>query len=267
MPLCMTRVTRLASISLLALAACAVPPTKKPIVESTTSLAVTQGGDDPTAVAPDATSTPASGAADPLVVVTVFTDFQCPACPRVESFMEGLREFWPDDVQIQYRHFPLMNSHPLAHSAAQAVAAAHRQGGFACMAHALYTTQDAWTNRIEDTLREHVHTLAGECGLDAPSLVADMEDESIIARVDEDFRLGREAGVRGTPWVLVNGIRANLSPRDGIQPATLLKALVRRELREARVKLELGMKRSEIPKARLFGNLADAALVERLLDQ
>lgn len=247
--------------------ACAPPSDgPPPILESTTAGSVTAAHDDPRVVASDALSTPASGAAEPLVIVTVFTDFQCPACPRVEAFMQMLRGFWPDEVQIHYRHFPLRNTHPLAQLAGQAVAAAHRQGGYACMSKSLYQSQDAWSGRGDDALREHVAELATACGLDAPRVVADMDDPTIADRVDGDFELGRELDVRGTPWVLVNGIRANLSPRDGIPPATLLKALVRREVREARAQLESGMTRAEIPAARLFGNLGDEHKVGRLLD-
>ncbi|MCC6619956.1 MAG: DsbA family protein [Deltaproteobacteria bacterium] len=241
--------------------ACAEPPLARPILESTTAAA----GDDPTEVAPDAVTTPAAGAREPLVVVTIFTDFQCPACPRAEGFMEALRLGWPDDVQIQYRHFPLMGSHPLAHPAGRAAAAAHRQGGYACMARALYRTQSLWSGTSDAALEAHVTELAGACGLDVARFTSDLADPRLADRVDADFDLGREAGVRGTPWVLVNGIRANLSPRDGIQPATLLKALVRREIREARLQLEAGAPRADIPRARLFGNLGNASLVDRLL--
>jgi protein-disulfide isomerase len=253
-------------VALTSLVACAPTPVPMPILESTTATSVTDGGDDPRVVAADALTTPAHGAAEPLVVVTVFTDFQCPDCPRVEAFMEMIRQAWPEDVQVQYRHFPL-SSHALAASAGAAAAAAHRQGGYACVARGLYDTQEAWSSGTEATLREHVHGLAEICHLDADRLVADIDDPLVTEHIEDDFRLGREVGVRGTPWVLVNGVRANLSPRDGLQPATLLKALVRRELRESRLQMALGKARAEIPAGRLFGNLGDTALADRLLDR
>lgn len=256
------------SLAIAALASACAPPKDgpKPILESTTAASVTAGKDDPTAVAPDALTTPALGAREPLVVITVFTDFQCPFCPRVEPFLENLRAQYPDDIQIQYRHFPLMNAHPLAESAAHAVAAAHRQGGFKCMAHGLYDTQKTWSGQTEETLREHVLHLGKACGLDEARLDNDMHDPLVADRILKDFELGRDVGVRGTPWVMVDGLKAELSPKTGTRPAILLSALVRRELREAKAQLAMGTPRSEIPQGRLFGNLGDAELVGRLLD-
>ena len=255
--------------------ACVAPKEIKPILESTTTEAVVEGKDDPTIVAPDAVTTPASGSATPLVIVTAFVDYQCPACPRLESFLESLRLDYPDDIQIQYRHFPL-TMHRLAKPAAYAVAAAHRQGGFECMAHGLFATQDDWSDKGEDHLREHVAELAQACGLDTAKLEEDMLDPLIADRVDNDFALGQAADVRGTPWLLVDGVRAQLSSRDSVRrpdgsidprtpPATLLSALVRRELREAHAQLDAGVPRAEIPRKRLFGNLGDEALVNQLL--
>ncbi|MFO0747626.1 MAG: DsbA family protein [Myxococcota bacterium] len=256
------------SLSLLGIAACSPPPDgPKPILESTTAASVTTGKDDPAVVAADATTTPAQGAREPLVVVTVFTDFQCPFCPRVEPYLENIRLQYPDDVQIQYRHFPLMNAHPLAETAGHVTAAAHRQGGFKCMAQALYRTQKAWSGKDEAAFREFVLGLAPSCRLDAARLEADMADPLVIDRVSADVELGRDVGVRGTPWVMVDGMKAELSPKAEAKPSTLLSALIRRELREAQAQLEAGTPRAEIPAKRLFGNLGDQSLVDRLLDR
>jgi len=248
------------------LAACAEPRLPKAILEATTSSAVARG-DDPTVVAPGATTTPARGAREPLVVVTIFTDFQCPACPRAEGFMESLRQAWPSDVQVQYRHFPLMGSHPLAHPAGRAAAAAHRQGGYACMARSLYDAQPLWSDTSEELLSSLAAELAAGCGLDVARFTADLADPALVDRVDDDYDLGREVEVRGTPWVLVNGTRAQLSPRDGIQPATLLKALVRHEIRAGRALLAAGTPRAEIPRLRVLAALrGNAELADRLLE-
>jgi len=222
--------------------------------------------DDPTVVAPDAVTTPALGAVQPLVVVTIFTDYQCPNCKRMHDLAARLVDRWPDEVQVQFRQVPLA-IHPLARQAAHAALAAHRQGRFECMHAALVRSRLDWTGLDEpgfDRFLEEV--LAPHCKLDAGRFARDLVDPRIATKVQEDWKLAGDAEIPGTPTVLVDGLRARLWPRAGVEPQLLLNALVRRNLREARSQLARGAKRVELPALRLYGNTGDEELTLRLLD-
>lgn len=218
-------------------AGCGERAPRPSVLESTTARAVAEGGDDPTVVAPDAVSTPALGAAEPRVVVTLFTDYQCPNCKRMHDLAARLVDRWPDAVQVQFRQLPL-TQHPLARTAARAALAAHRQGRFACMHSALGRSRPSWTGLSLAAFQAFLDTtLAPHCGLDVARFARDREDPAIAAKVQADWELAGALGVRGTPTVLVDGLEAKLWPRAGTRPALLLNAVVRRGLRDVEAQL------------------------------
>ena len=63
---------------------------------------------------------PALGAEEPLVVVIVSSDFQCPVCRRVVKPVEAIARELGKDVRIEFKHHALP-SHPRAADAAAAL--------------------------------------------------------------------------------------------------------------------------------------------------
>ncbi len=88
------------------------------------------------------------GSQTPKVIVTKYSDIQCPACA---SYAEVLREYfiqYPDDeVALVYKHFPLKSIHPYAQAAAEATEAAAVQGKFWEMHDLLFEKQSEWGRR------------------------------------------------------------------------------------------------------------------------
>ena len=182
----MLRLPLLTTLALLT--ACPSAPEPRPVRESTTSPAARAGTDDPTVVAADAITTPAAGAREPLVIVTVFADLQCPYCREAPEIVGKLLRHWPDAVQVQFRQLPLEEIHPLARAGAQAVLAAHRQGGFACLEHALYASQRSWRRDDVASFRARALELGEEaCGLDPLRLDRDMSDPALGRAIDADI--------------------------------------------------------------------------------
>ncbi len=272
--LALHRLALVAALGASALAtACAPTAPPPPILESTTSSAV-DDGDDPSVVAPDAVSTPALGAREPLVVVTLFTDYQCPHCRRTNDVAQRLVDRWPDTVQVQFRQRPTRGQ-VHARMAAIAALAAHRQGKFQCLSSALIRTRTAWSTLDGAGFLAFVRTRLGpHCGLSLEQLDRDLGDPRLGEKVDADAQLARDAGVRGTPAVMVNGLQASLWPRAGVPPAQLLNALVRQSLREAIVQREACEREiggdtcrpRRLVADRIYGNLGDRALTARLID-
>src|SRR5690606_29190462 len=79
------------------------------------------------------------------VTLTMYGDFQCPACKTEGQLLERA---WPriqGKVRLVFRHYPL-DIHRHAFLAARYAEAAARQGKFWEMHDALYANQELWSN-------------------------------------------------------------------------------------------------------------------------
>ena len=72
---------------------------------------------------------PVRGAADAKVVILVFGDFACTTCSGLEPVLTGIRQEFPTDVQIVFKHNPAPG-HAEAMLAHEAAVEAGRQGKF-----------------------------------------------------------------------------------------------------------------------------------------
>jgi protein-disulfide isomerase len=142
---------------------------------------------------------PARGAASAPVVVLLFSDFQCPYCARVEPILKGVREQFPKDVQVVFKHnpLPIHAQAPLAHEAA---IEAGRQGKFWEMHDLLFANQQRLRR---DDLVAHARQL----GLDVPAFTRAVDAHTHRPVVERDMAEARALGVTGTPAVFINGRR------------------------------------------------------------
>lgn len=256
----------LAAAPLLLSACCDRAQPRPPIAEISTTAAAVAGFDDPSAVAPDALTTPAAGAREPLVVVTIFSDYQCPFCRDSARIADKLLTHWPDAVQVQYRQLPLEAIHPLAKPAAVGALAAHRQGAFACFSRALFGAQKAWRRDDDNAFRGRMTELAHHCGLDPARFTRDLDDPALARAVDADVARARELSVSGTPSYLVNGraVPPRVTPkRSGDDTVT---AAVRRELAEAQRVVAQGGDRATQLRERVSANTGLSEAAGWLLD-
>ena len=164
------------------------------------------------------------GSRSATVVITEFSDFQCPFCRRLHLVLNVIRARHPEDVAIVYRHFPLPHAHHYARAAALAAECAAAQGRFESYHDALYQHQRAlgrlpWTQYA---------LLAGV--RDTLSFDRCVRD-SIYARVlQADVDAARELNVTRTPTVLVNGWRMH----EALTPTTLERLIDSELARSAR---------------------------------
>lgn len=135
------------------------------------------------------------------VTITVFSDFQCSYCSRFAGKLRTLRERYPRDVQVIFRHNPLVRSHPHAVGAAIAAVCAGRQGAFEAYHDALFAQQDsiglkAWT------------AYARDAGIrDTAAFAACLASPAAEAQVSRDREDARRLGLTTTPSFLVNDTR------------------------------------------------------------
>ena len=62
------------------------------------------------------------------VTLVEYGDFQCPACGGYHPIVKELVEKYKDDIQFQFRNFPLQQIHQNARAAARTAEAAGKQG-------------------------------------------------------------------------------------------------------------------------------------------
>jgi protein-disulfide isomerase len=111
--------------------------------------------------------------------------------------LEQLLEKNPDQVKLIFMSFPLRN-HKFSKKAAVAAFAAKKQGKFWEYHDRLFMNGDSLSD-------EKFLQIARELNLDMEEFQKDMNDLKIVARINQDIRLGAYLGVRGTPTVYING--------------------------------------------------------------
>jgi NhaA family Na+:H+ antiporter len=159
------------------------------------------------------------------VTAFVYSDYQCPWSAKLWFNLKRVRERYPSELAIVYRHFPLDDIHPGARGAAHAAVCGERAGAFAAVHNALFEHTDSlgavpWA------------TIAARAGLvDTAAFVRCMEDEGVWARVSRDQAAARRMKAPGTPFLLVNGTFSGYRQTTGELERAVERALEERRLR------------------------------------
>jgi|CXWL01.1.fsa_nt_gi protein-disulfide isomerase len=141
------------------------------------------------------------GPADAPITIIEFADFECPACRQFNLEVLGpLRKKHPSEIRWVFRHWPL-EYHRFAAPAARAAECAADQGRFEPFHDAVYQWQDSlglitWNRFAAEA--KIVDTVAfTRCNsLPGPNAIA-----------EADARVAVELKGKGTPMVIVNGLR------------------------------------------------------------
>ena len=131
-------------------------------------------------------------------MLLIFGDYECPytrlAYRRVQSLeAEGV------PFRFVFRHFPLVEIHPHALTAAEAGEAAAAQGRFWPMSDVLFRRQKA----LE---RADLERYADEIGLQVERFRHELEEHVHLDRVEADRSSALASGATGTPTIFVDGL-------------------------------------------------------------
>ncbi len=139
------------------------------------------------------------------VVITEFSDYQCPYCKVANEQINNILAEKGSDVALVYRHFPL-SSHPLSQMAAEAAEAARAQGKdkFWEMHDMIFENQ---TSLTENSFAQYAEAI----GLDVDQFNSDMESGKYADLPKSDYQDGVTLAIQGTPTFYINGIKANIS--------------------------------------------------------
>lgn len=197
----------------------AVAEAKGALANLRTPAAAPARGPDPDRRYPvNITGSPALGPEKAAVTLVEFSDFQCPFCARVGPTLQQVREAYPDQVRIVFKHLPL-DFHSKAWPAAAAAEAAGRQGKFWEMHDKIFANQNAMAP-------EKYAEWARELGLDLARFEKDRVSADVKARIDADKKEAAQLGATGTPSFFVNG-----KYTSGAKPFETFKELIDAELR------------------------------------
>ena len=153
----------------------------------------------------------AKGKLDSKVTVTVFGDFQCPACKSMESLtVKPFLDKYLDKVKFVYKQFPLTSIHAKAQKAAEASEAAGNQGKFWEYHDKLYEVSASDGSTLTpDLLKQY----AKDLGLNTEKFNSELDSSKYSGDVKEDVTEGNKLEVSGTPSFFVNGKRVG-GPND-----------------------------------------------------
>ena len=174
------------------------------------------------------------------ITVVEYSDFQCPFCASVASFVNYLDVSFQGKVKFIFKNNPL-SIHPDAPLAHEAAMAAAEQGKFWEMHDLLFENQEALK-------KADLVGYAEELNLDMDSFMDALDTRKFRALVERDRNEARSLGVRGTPTFIVNGQRlegaislVDFSAAIGTEMASYQKALDAQLEIDAYLETEEGM--------------------------
>ena len=157
------------------------------------------------------------GPADASVTVVNYGDYQCFDCHKRHRAAQKMIDELLGTVRFAYRHFPLVNVHPLALRAAEAAEAAAAQGKFWEMHRSLYLSPD----KLEDRhLRHYAHAI----GLDVQRFDQEMANHIYADKILNDYYHSLNNGITGAPTTFVNGV---LYAMSGVELIDAVKASIK----------------------------------------
>jgi protein-disulfide isomerase len=140
------------------------------------------------------------GPANAPITLVEYGDYECPHCGLAHPIIEAVQEHFARRLRFVFRHFPLIQIHPNAETAAESAEFAGARGRFWEMHDAIYENQD----RLGLPL---LLALARNLGLPELELQSALVSGEYEPKVRADFLGGVRSGVNGTPSFFINGER------------------------------------------------------------
>jgi len=153
-----------------------------------------------------------------------YSDFQCSTCAQLASVLAELREEYPDDLRLVYRHFPLITVYDKTLIAAQAAETAGAQGKFWEMHDLLFKRQADWIKLSQVDFLPWLEAQTQDLDLDHDQFSADLEAGKYLQPVATAHNTALSIPLPGVPFLLLNG-----RPYEGPVDHWSLSALIRLE--------------------------------------
>jgi len=136
------------------------------------------------------------GPANARVVITEFSDFQCPYCKEVQANVSRVMQVYADQVRLEFKSLPI-ESHRFAFTAAKAGYCAGKQNAFWQVHDALFAAADLSQSTIDE--------IVGDLKLKIEEFDECLSSTESQAAVIADLAEARRLGIEGTPTFVING--------------------------------------------------------------
>jgi cyclophilin family peptidyl-prolyl cis-trans isomerase/protein-disulfide isomerase len=205
----------------------AIPSVIIPTPPACTAIQVepTPGSDTPSLFAPESETDHVRGAANPIVTITEYTDYQDVRSGLLAKVMDQLLDEHSKEVRLVSRVFPLMSINDKSALAAQAAEAAAEQNKFWEMHHVLFTQQENWINLSVEDFEQWLNAQVSALGMNVDQFQTDLKREDIVNRVQQAWESGQKIGLPGTPLILING-QIYGGPRDYNSLSDIIQLMV-----------------------------------------
>ncbi|MSR87162.1 DsbA family protein [Candidatus Peribacteria bacterium] len=159
---------------------------------------------DTTGISAESSRKP-QGNAMSVVVITEFSDLECPACRSANmTIVKPLLEKYGTQVRFDYTHFPLRSLHRHTMELAEAAECAADQGKFTEFVDLAFENQP---ELAKGKALEWGSTLVSDKDLFTRCVKSKIKDKAIMS----DYDAGVAMGVQGTPSFFVNGKQTDAS--------------------------------------------------------
>jgi len=140
---------------------------------------------------------PVKGNLEAGVVLVEYSDFQCPACAAAAKLLEEILPSYLDKVKFEYRHFPLVNIHRYAKTAAEAAECALDQGKF-------WEYHDLLFSQQNSLARQDLENYATQAGLNVELWNDCLTTHAKKYAVEKDLAEAKSLRLGGTPSFFLN---------------------------------------------------------------
>jgi protein-disulfide isomerase len=138
-----------------------------------------------------------------------FGDYQCPSCGAYHPVVKEILNRYPQQLKLEFHHFPLIQIHPNSFAAAKAVEAAGEQNHYWEMHDALFEYQAQWADKPDP--KPVFEAIANRVGINGAILVQTMDSPAIQARILKDIERGQDVKIEAVPTFFLNGERLHVS--------------------------------------------------------
>ena len=146
------------------------------------------------------------GPDDAKLRLTIFSDFQCPACRGVSELLEEIFQSFPGKILMIYRNYPLdqacnpIMKHPMHQYACELARYARCTGQYG----KFWAYHDLAFAKQGELNERSAHQWAKDLGLKDDQIQSCSHDKSIADKLQSDIELGTKLGIDATPTVFVN---------------------------------------------------------------
>ena len=136
------------------------------------------------------------GPANARVLITEFSDFQCPYCKEAQPIISRVMQGYAAQVKLEFKSLPL-EIHAFSFAAAKTAYCAGKQGAFWEVHDALFAAAELSQSTINQ--------IVDDSGLNSEQFNECLSSTESQAAVMADLAEARRLGIEGTPTFIING--------------------------------------------------------------